>query len=303
MLSLISLPVRYLASALVVLWLAGCDSASPPVEPTRSAIVGTWGLQTETLDTYATVSQTQRALDPSVPAAGALTISGSLSASVRYLDVRSSTSFGDGSLNGYQFSTIPESTAGAESVRIGITDGGSANVYTYGSDGLQDRSFYLDPYTNPALFSLGPDTVRVSRGRYVEFGSGAVVFAEGTLVLARQTIEAGREQLLGRRAQPRYTAGIVRMFHPDGTYEQQNGASGTVAGTWTETVAGTVVVESNGASQSYHYTVAGSALTMTVSPACDALCLFDVRRFYDLIAGTVVAGRRDYVFGFTRVAG
>lgn len=96
-----------------------------------------------------------------------------------------------------------------------------------------------------------------------------------------------RDRVRGIGTDARIAAGMV-------TY-------GSVVGTRARTGASTVVVESNGASQTYHYTVAGGALTMTVSPTCDALCLCDVRRFYDLIDGTVVAGRRDYGFGFTRV--
>ena len=293
-----------IALALFCVATFGCDSGYPTSEPVPNAIVGTWTLQSATLDTYATVSQSQTALDLFAPAEGALNVEGAVSASIRYLDQRYSNSFGDGTLTGYSFSSVPESAVATASVRFAVTPSGSAVLSVHGADGNQRRAFYVEDPWEPTLFSLGADTIRVSRARYVDLaaGNGEAVFVEGSLVLPRRPLEAGRETLLSRRALNGYVAdGYSHTFRPDGTY-RQNTTYGSRAGTWALTEDG-VVIEVDGASALYRFEIAGSLLTLArPSAVCPTSCPFDVRRYYDLVEGTVEEGRVENVFELVRSA-
>lgn len=293
---------RLLALFVLCVGLAGCDSGGPAEELPPNAIIGTWALQSATLDTYATVSQTQTALDLFTPAEGVIAVEGALTASIRYLDQRYSNSWGDGTLTGYSLSSVPESAMSSASVRFAVTPSGSAVLSVQREDGGEAQAFYVDDPWDPNLFSLGPDTIRVSRARYSAWprGSGETVFVEGVLVLSRRTIEAGRETLLSRRAQSSYVAeGRSWTFHADGTYEERS-IFGSRTGNWEATRDG-VSVEVSGASLLFRSEVDGPSLTLTsASNLCSYLCEFDMRRYYDLIEGTVEAGRIENVLSFVR---
>lgn len=299
-----SVPARF---ALVAMCLAvsSCDSAEPQV-PDTPAIVGTWVIQNRVQETYATLDQAQRALDFFSPASGDIVVSGEVSASLRYLLARYSDPEGDGSLRGYSLRNIPAASAQRPLVSFGVTDTGSAVVSETRADG-STRAFYVEDPPDTALFSLGADTVRVSKARYVEFGTGAEVFVSGALVLPRRILPAGIETLVRRRAPDDYfpLEDQRLTFEADGTLRVAYGEGPSVelAARWTAVSDETFTVLAGGesADRASQYTLRDGVLTGTrpFGP-CDAVCRFYVQKDLALPTGAVRDARLTTVETLTR---
>ncbi len=294
-------PARFALLAFVLV-LSGCDSGNPPAVPAQPSIVGTWAIQSRVQNTYATLEQTQRALDFFSPVGGELVVSGAVSASLRYLEARYSDPVGDGSLRGYSFRNVPAASGQRPLVTFGVTDTGSAVVSETRADGSM-HGFYVEDPPNTALFSLGADTVRVARARYVESGTGAEVFVSGVLVLPHRTIPGGAETLVRSQA-PSFDLDDQRLtFNADGTFRATFGNS-TSTGRWAAVGDGTFtsLIDGVSADLTSRYTLQESVLTATtpVGP-CDAVCLFFVQKDLALPAGAVRDARLTSVATFDRV--
>ena len=300
--------------ALVVLCLllAACDSGEPEAPPVEiSGIIGTWQPQSMQRHTYATLTQTQRALDFFSPAEGSLTVSGALSASLRYLDARYSDA--SNPVAGYSFADHAISTGQTPTVELGVTTSGGAVVSEIDATGQSRRQFYIDPPWTPSRFTLGADTVRAVRTRYIDIsGTGSAVFVEGALVVPFRTVRGGVETVLSTRA---LGAGnsyfdpnrqMTLAFKADGRLTSTEGPYSRT-GTWTRTEDGAIDVfyEDLPATLYHRYRVRDGALVETTpyteNGLCGTQCRVGVQIVYGLLPGTVQDARIETEITFSRV--
>lgn len=272
----------------------GCDSESSVETP---AFLGSWDIASVALDTYVTVSRAQSVRDPFGRGDGGITVTGAATGIFPYFF----GSTADGGRNGVVLDVFPRARTsivvrsirfvGDNPIRVefSVLGGEPAEVYVQRASG------------GPPAYTL-TDTALEIAPVLLESPTGNVM-ASGRLIFPRANLPANRETALTPFVFGPDNNFVRRItFEPSGVLTQVEvdgrSASGlqTRTGTWALRGDGRVAIAFEDVGESvYQYTVAGSALTLSLDVApCVEGCNTDLEGQVEFGAqpGTTLAIRR-----------
>ena len=286
--------------------VAACDSGEPetPGPPAAPpAFIGTWMQQTFDTDTYATLSQSQIALDPFSPARGEVRTEGAFTSTLRYLTSRFVDREEGETRLSYTLTSSSRPVPGTPFVVLNLSPRfASMGVYTRAG---QDGTAYFPqfPLATPPVLQSG-DTLRVGPNVYtVSPGTGASVMVQGMLVLPRRRIEAGVETHMSALASLVNGDAYTRTIGTDGTFTDQNRGVVSRRGTWSAGPDSTVTFDFEGPdTDTRRYRVTGNTLRLSLptSFSYDATGMSRVEDIADVLPGTVQRARYVISSTFTR---
>ena len=287
--------------------VAACDSAEPGTAgpPTEApAFIGTWTSYTSGSDTYATLSQSQIALDPFSPARGEVRIEGAFSSVLRYVIDGSASRDGGNTVAGYKLTSAPRPVSGTPFVTLGVSSRpNNTSIGVFARAGEEGRAYFPQfPLATPPVTQSG-DTLRIGPRVYTESsGTGASVTAQGTLVLPRRRIEVGVETHMSEDASVANRDAFTRTFRADGTFLDQGPSVGSRPGTWSAGPDSTLTFRFDMNVDTRRYRVTGNTLRLFAPTpfSCDAECKMRVEDKADLLPGSVRSARIVVVSTFAR---
>lgn len=282
----------------LALVLPACDSAG---DTGPDALLGTWNTQSGTSETFITVSQSQSLRDPFSPGTGMVTVSGSISGTLRYgfasIDPSSTRV------------TLTDAPLTNGNVLVGLTVTVTPTGQRLVAGTAADRSFRLDAAQAPLPATIGPDGVVIAQTTLPEVGGNGSVTVGGQLTFARIAAAAGQDVRLMSSAFTRADASRLSVtFDADGTYRQVNQDLSASTGTWADVGSGQVRIRIGANTPvTFMYTVRGSALTLVANEVTTGADLASAAEqftaLYGAVPGTLTGLRSASTTVFARGSG
>ena len=280
------------ALALALLTLPACDSGNSG-SSTPGALVGSWTLQENVVETFLTVNQAQVIVDRSGPTTGTLQISGAQTGTLRFMNV--DPVYGQVQLTSYDPSG---SSYPADRIEARLALNGYSTV-TFSSDTgayTQYDTYDATPYTYAdGRLTVRPITLRSYTGATITIAGGTLSY-QTTPIAAGERVRARRVVVPFQNSYDGLTA-IRYVLEDGGGYRAERDFSPnltrSVAGTWEadgSTLRLSTTYEQTTETQTFRYEVSSETLRLGVIEAgClqDTNCLRYQEQSFGLRAGTL----------------